>query len=1269
MTDGGHVPGEGLPEHLHTGPDPLGGPEGVVAAPVQGVAPVPGVMTDGGAIPNPSVPGPGLHGAVPPAVGVIPAQGHPQGVPAYGVPGEGWAVDQGAPRPAFHFLDQPDQADGLDDEDDVLLMPGPQGSWGEPAVAVPAEQLPADQMMVAPLQDGTPVEPSWPPVDPPVAGAEQYQQAVQAAPVAPAAPVFQEPVTQAQPPRRPLHAGPPIPDPSMMTGQVPVRSLADRGPSLGATPAHGIPVVGRPAEAQAPMAAPLAQPVPVAPMPPAVDAVPVAEVPLAVADVHLPQQAAQEIPGGVQVPLGEPVTGGVAVPTAGAIEVVEVVEAAVAEAVADVVEAAPQAVAEFVTEPAAEPVVEAAPQAVVVEPVAVEPVVVEPVVEPVLTEAVEAPVADEQSQAAQPPRRISAFLAAPTPHGLPQVEATEQAPVAEEAVAPQPAPIAPAEGTPEAVVEPEPVQPAEMVEAVAVEAVPVEAEQPQEAAPVEAPAVEAVVVEAAEAVAVEVVAAVEAVAPEVVEAVEVAHAEPQAAAETAAGTGEMPSGQAVPAVEAEQPQEAAPVEAPAVEAVAVEAGEAVEAVAVEVVEAVEAVVPDAEQPQSAAEVAEVPEVVEPAAEPVQDAPVAETPEAEPQPAAQPVAEPVPAEPAAVEAEPAVEPAQDTAEQPADAQEETQAEPQDAEQEPAEPRGPAAPGYDDAGRDAVHQVIRERRDIRNGFRPDAIPHEVLIRVLEAAHTAPSVGYSQPWDFVVIRSAKTRRRMHALAERQREAYADSLPKGRAKQFREIKIEAILETPVNIVVTADRTRGGRHTLGRHTQPQMAPYSAALAVENLWLAARAEGLGVGWVSFFDDEELVRELGLPEHLEVVAYLCVGFVDSFPDEPELEQQGWAKKRPLSWVVHEEQYGNRALPGEEPQSLLAETLRGIRPLDAKALGEAWDRQKRMTKPAGSLGMLEIISAQLCGLSRKCPPPVPEPACVAIFAGDHGVHAQGVSPWPQEVTAQMVGNFLAGGAVVNAFAKQIGTEVCVVDVGVAAELPDAVQQGRATGLLPRKVKPGTDDMTQGPAMSREEAVQAIEVGIETARDLVAAGNKALVTGDMGIANTTASAALISVFTGLDPAEVTGRGTGIDDETHARKVEVIRAALALHRPDPADPIGVLAAIGGLEHAAIAGFLLGAASLRTPVVLDGVIAGSAALVAKAIAPEVLAACIAGHRSAEPGHQAALERLGLRPLIDLDLRLGEGTGALLALPLVQSAARAMHDVATFDSAGVTEKA
>ncbi|XVQ16269.1 nicotinate-nucleotide--dimethylbenzimidazole phosphoribosyltransferase [Spirillospora sp. CA-255316] len=397
-------------------------------------------------------------------------------------------------------------------------------------------------------------------------------------------------------------------------------------------------------------------------------------------------------------------------------------------------------------------------------------------------------------------------------------------------------------------------------------------------------------------------------------------------------------------------------------------------------------------------------------------------------------------------------------------------------------------------------------------------------------------------------------------------------------------------------------------------------------------------------------------------------------------------------------------------------------------EAREHQSRLTKPPGSLGVLEELPVRLAGLAGTCPPPLPEPAAVAVFAADHGVHAQGVSPWPQEVTAQMVANFLAGGAVVNAFAAQVGATVTVVDVGVAADLP------AAPGLLPRKIAPGTADLTLGPAMTGEQARRAMAVGIETARELAGSGARCLLTGDMGIANTTASAALIAAFTGLPPERVTGRGTGIDDATHARKIEIVRAALARHglagagRPAPgqdadtpgdarhadaqnadarhaeprnaeprnaderhAEPqnpearnadtrdadarragiehgLRVLAAVGGFEHAALAGFILGGAALRVPVVLDGVIAGAAALAAAAIAPDAISACVAGHRSAEPGHSATVVHLGLRPLVDLELRLGEGTGALLALPLVQGAVRVLHEVATFDSAGVSGK-
>ena len=348
--------------------------------------------------------------------------------------------------------------------------------------------------------------------------------------------------------------------------------------------------------------------------------------------------------------------------------------------------------------------------------------------------------------------------------------------------------------------------------------------------------------------------------------------------------------------------------------------------------------------------------------------------------------------------------------------------------------------------------------------------------------------------------------------------------------------------------------------------------------------------------------------------------------------------------------------------LDRTLAAIRPADAGAMAAARELQARLTKPAGSLGTLEDLSVRLAGLAGACPPPIPQPAAVAIFAGDHGVHAQGVTPWPQEVTGQMVANFLAGGAVVNAFARQVGASVTVVDVGVLGPVPDAA------GLIQANVRRGTRDLTVEPALTRSEARQAVEVGIRVAEDLIAGGARCLLTGDRGIANTTPSAALIAVFTAAAPETVTGRGTGVDDATYTRKVGVVTAALARHDLDRDDALGVLAAVGGCEQAALAGFILGAAARRVPVIVDGVIAAAAALAAAALAPDAVAAMVAGHRSAEPGAAVALAHLGLTPLLDLGLRLGEGTGAVLALPVVAGAVRVLHEVATFDAAGVSEK-
>jgi nicotinate-nucleotide--dimethylbenzimidazole phosphoribosyltransferase len=340
------------------------------------------------------------------------------------------------------------------------------------------------------------------------------------------------------------------------------------------------------------------------------------------------------------------------------------------------------------------------------------------------------------------------------------------------------------------------------------------------------------------------------------------------------------------------------------------------------------------------------------------------------------------------------------------------------------------------------------------------------------------------------------------------------------------------------------------------------------------------------------------------------------------------------------------------SLLDRTLALIRPLDTDAASRAQRRQDGLVKPQGSLGAVEAVGAQLAGLAGCSPPPVPDPAALAIFAGDHGVLQRGVSPWPREITAAMVSTFLSGRAVISTLARQAGVRVQVVDVGVATPLQ------AAPGLLDRRIRAGTDDLSTTTAMSRAEAVAAVETGIEVAQELIDGGARCLLTGDMGIGNTTPSAALIAAFTGLPATDVTGRGTGIDDDTWQRKVDIVDAALRLHRPGPENPLAVLAALGGLEHAATAGFLLGAAAARVPVVLDGVLAAAAALVAEALAPDVTAALVAGHLSVEPGAVHALSKLGLRPLLDLDLRLGEGTGAVLALPIVQAAARVLHEVA-----------
>jgi nicotinate-nucleotide--dimethylbenzimidazole phosphoribosyltransferase len=339
-----------------------------------------------------------------------------------------------------------------------------------------------------------------------------------------------------------------------------------------------------------------------------------------------------------------------------------------------------------------------------------------------------------------------------------------------------------------------------------------------------------------------------------------------------------------------------------------------------------------------------------------------------------------------------------------------------------------------------------------------------------------------------------------------------------------------------------------------------------------------------------------------------------------------------------------------------------------MAEAQAHLDHLTKPRGSLGRLEGIAVQLAGITGRADAPL-DRRHIVVFAADHGVTARGVSAYPAAVTPMMVANFVAGGAAINVLARAVGARVTVVDVGVAADIP-ATGRGRGGGRLVRaRVANGTADLSVGPAMTGTQMRRAIDVGLRTVERLGRQGADIVGIGEMGIGNTTAAAALVAALTGSPAERVTGRGTGVDDDAWQHKVEVVAAAVARHRATgDADPLATLADLGGLEIAGLVGVILGAVAARNPVVLDGYITGAAALVAERLAPGLAPRLVAGHRSVEPGHPVVLERLGLQPVLDLELRLGEGTGAALAMHVVASAVAIRDGMATFAAAGVPDR-
>ena len=566
--------------------------------------------------------------------------------------------------------------------------------------------------------------------------------------------------------------------------------------------------------------------------------------------------------------------------------------------------------------------------------------------------------------------------------------------------------------------------------------------------------------------------------------------------------------------------------------------------------------------------------------------------------------------------------------------------------------PTAWRFDDGDLETVHRVIAQRRDIRR-FRPDEVPEAVLRRVLEAAHRAPSVGLMQPWRFIVIRDLDTRIAVRGLARRERLQQAERFDE-RARQFLDQKVEGVVEAPVGICVCCDPGDPGVEVLGRGTIPETDVYSTACAIENLWLAARAEGLGVGWVSFYRPEDMRAVLGIPARVEPVAYLCVGWPDERPVRPGLESAGWAKRAGLDAVVLDERWSPTATPAASAPPAAGGRAR----LRRTAAIAARDRLDQLVKPAGSLGALEALIerwAQIAG----APPAATTHAGVLVCAADHGHVHRGTSLYGAEVSAQVASAAARGETAVGVLARHGGHELLVADVGLAADTP--------AGVRDVKVRRGTADMLDGPALSEDELDAAIDTGAALAAELAGRGVDCLLLGEIGMGNTTTTAALVCALTGAPPAATVGLGAGVDAAGLERKRDLVAAAIAQHGSALA-PRDALLAVGGLELAALAGAAAEAARRGLPVVLDGYAVGAAALAAVRLNPTIGEALIASHRSAEPGHDLVLGELGLEPLLDLRLRLGEASGALLALPII-AAAGAMHEgMATFEEAGVERR-
>jgi nicotinate-nucleotide--dimethylbenzimidazole phosphoribosyltransferase len=526
--------------------------------------------------------------------------------------------------------------------------------------------------------------------------------------------------------------------------------------------------------------------------------------------------------------------------------------------------------------------------------------------------------------------------------------------------------------------------------------------------------------------------------------------------------------------------------------------------------------------------------------------------------------------------------------------------------------------------ALAQVIGARRDVRR-FRPDPVPDDVLTRVLQAGHEAPSVGHSQPWRFLVVAEPALREQAATMAERERLRQAALLDEESRRGMLDLQLDGLREAPLGIVVCCDRRVPAAGVLGRATFPDADLWSCACAIQNIWLTARAEGLGLGWVTLLDPAALASLLDLPDGVVTLGWLCLGWPDERPPEPGLQRAGWSRRAPLSTVVMTDRWSQTPPPVSH--------LRAPAPV---AVLQARDNADALLTPTGSLGLLDRVLDRVAALAHT------GTGCLVLAGADHPVTRHGVSTFPASTTRTVLQAAIAGEALGVVLAHGAGIQVRVVDAGV--------DPGPVPGAWPARPQDERGDLVTADALSAGDVRRLLAAGREHGR--AAASSGLVLLAEVGIGNTTVAAALAGALLGLPAGEVVGLGAGGDSATLQRKREAV--TLALQRCcDPADPIHVLQMLGGAEIALLAGVVLGAAGAGAPVVLDGLATSVAALVAARLEPAVTAHLVAGQRSREVAHPLVLTELGLEPLLDLRLKAGEGVGAVLAAGLISQGLQA----------------